>query len=127
MAYKDKNDSDNELCAPGLHGTPVPIQQLEVSDAIESLGIWITVNSNQKRQYKELLKKSRAFASQIYSSSCDENPAPYAYDSSVLKFLEYTMEVTSFTDNKRKIIIRPTLTATLCKAKMQLKLHSDIL
>ena len=57
LVYDDPNDLDGELCVPDLHGTPVPIQQLHVSDAVESLGIWITADGNQKRQYEELLKK----------------------------------------------------------------------
>ena len=81
LVYDDPNELDGELCVPDLHGTPVPIQQLHVSDAVESLGIWITANGNQKRQYEELMKKLRAFASQIRSSTCDENSALYSYQS----------------------------------------------
>ena len=82
LVYDDPNDLDGELCVPDLHGTPVPIQQLHVSDAVESLGIWITADGNQKRQYEELLKKLRAFASQIQTSTCDKNSAMYSYQSS---------------------------------------------
>ena len=46
------------------------------------------------------MKKSRVFASQIRSSTCDENSALYSYQSSFLKSLEYSMEVTRFTEEE---------------------------
>ena len=47
FVYRQKDDMQGDLFVSDLQGHPVVLEQLEVSTAVESLGVWITMDGNQ--------------------------------------------------------------------------------
>ena len=47
FVYWRQDDMQGDLFVPDLQGNPVEIEQLDVSTVVESLGVWITMDSNQ--------------------------------------------------------------------------------
>ena len=103
------------------------IEQLDVSTAVESLGVWITMDGNQAQQKESMLAQSTKFASQMRSSSCSKNEALYTYSSSFLKSLEYPMEVTRFSEKEWNSIVWPALSASLHAAGMEARFPHAVL
>ena len=127
FVYCKKNDMQGNFFVPDLQGNLVFIEQLDVSTAVESLGVWITMNGNQAQQKESLLAQSTKFAAQMRSSSCSKTEALYTYSSSFLKSLEYPMEVTRFSKKEWNSIVWPALSASLHAAGMEARFPHTVL
>ena len=71
-------------------------KKLEVSTGLETLGVFIIMDGNQKAQIKSLTEKSKTFAGKMR-----------AYNESFMKSIEYYMPVTYLSENVQASIIHP--------------------
>ena len=64
------------------------IKQLDVSDAYETLGVFIAADGNHREQLKIMKEQARDWADQLRTSFLSENEAVQALHSTILKKLE---------------------------------------
>ena len=74
------------------------------------------MDGNNSEQIRQLRKKGITFASQIRTSSLSHNESWHAFQTTILKTLEYPMEAINLSKQEWDYIMTPILQATLPKA-----------
>ena len=77
-----------------------PLVRLEVSEGRKSLGVYIAVDGNEKSQKEYLIGMARTYAEQIHTSQTTPDTAMYTYKPCFLKAIEYSIQVTNFTEKE---------------------------
>ena len=108
-------------------GNNHPLERREVSQATETLGVYIAMDGNDKAQEEALRKKSEDFAEKLRVSKCEPNTALYAYNNCFIKSMEYCMLVTNFTRKKWVSTLGPAKLMALRKSRMSARFPSDAL
>ena len=103
------------------------LQRYDTDRAEQTLGVYLSMDGNEEKQFQSLYDQSKKFATQIYTSKCNEDAAEYTFRSSFLKTLEYPMPVTQFSPDQWRKIYTPALQATLNRAKLSKKFPRDVL
>lgn len=103
------------------------LKRREVSQATETSGVYVAVDSNLLAQKEALRNKAKLFAEKLYTSQCELNTAIYTYNTCFIKSMEYCMPATNFTKAKWKSIISPAKEVALQKARMSSKFPSELL
>ena len=104
-----------------------PLKQREVSQATETLGVYVSMDGNSSAQKEALREKAKSFAEKLRTSQCKPNTAIYTYHTCFMKSMEYCMPATNFTKEEWKSIISPAKEIALQKAKMSSKFPSELL
>jgi hypothetical protein len=76
-------------------GHRVEIDRLEVTEAKETLGLWIAADGNQTKQFEALLGKIKAWADRIRSGLLSVVETWYSLSTGILKILDYPLAATS--------------------------------
>ena len=76
--------------------TQHPLKRCEVSQATETLGVFIAMDGNLMAQKEALKEKAKSFAEKLRTSQCEPNTAIYAFNTCFIKSMEYCMPATNF-------------------------------
>ena len=73
------------------NGARIPLERVGVSQAEESMGVWIAMDDSHAKNIEIMKKKAQVFAAQISTKKVSRNDALYTYNSWFMKTLEYPM------------------------------------
>ena len=72
------------------------LRRIEATEAVETLGVFISIDGIQKNHKEALKKKADDCVDKIFASNLDPNTAIYAYNVCLMKSLEYSFVVSNF-------------------------------
>jgi hypothetical protein len=112
--YARIHETPGELTIRDLPGTGrVPLAQLEMNEAQETLGVFIAMNGNQKAQTHELWEKATLWADKVRSGRFSHAEAWFSLQFCVMKSLEYPLMATSLSKAQCDKIMQPIRAAAL--------------
>ena len=100
------------------NGIRQKVKQLDVSDAYETLGVFIAADGNHCTQLKLMKEHARDWADRLRTSFLSENEAVQALHSTILKKLEYPLLAMTLTREECDQILQPIFKAALPKARI---------
>ena len=106
--YKPADSKDDTLKVLGT-----PICRLQPEEAEQTLGVWIAMDRNWKKQISELHGKSREFASNLKRQKVIPRDSWYSFVHSFLPLLEYGLPVFSISEKNWDYILQPALLLVL--------------
>lgn len=109
------------------HGIRQELKRMDVSEAENTLGVFLAMDGNQRRQFLFLKGEAVKFGEQIRSSKCDKNTALYTYNSCFMKSMEYCMTTTNFSESQWNEILAPALKYSLQRLGMSATFPRDLL
>ena len=109
------------------HGIRQELKRMDVSEAENTLGVFLAMDGNQRRQFLFLKGEEVKFGDQIRSSKCDKNTALYTYNSCFMKSMEYCMTTTNFSESQWNEILAPALKYSLQRSGMSATFPHDLL
>ena len=92
--YRNMEEMPGEITLLDRNAARIPLQRLDVSQAEESLDVWITMDGSQDKHIEIMKKKAQVFAARISTKKVLRNDALYTYNSWFMKTLEYPMAAT---------------------------------
>ena len=95
--------------------SPTTLERLEVTEARETLGVYIAMNGNQTAQFQKLRDIATRWADQVRCGRLNTIEAWFSLNHSVMKALEYPLLTTSLTRHQCDTIMQKLLTAALPK------------
>ena len=117
-SYRKSTDIEGEFTLSMKDQSRHFLQRYETDRAEQTLGVFLSMDGNEDKQFQSLYDQSKKFATQIYTSKCTEEAADYTFRCSFLKTLEYPMPVTQFTEDQWKKIYTPALNASLNRSRI---------
>ena len=114
--YSNIDEQPGELYVQGVSRNLEYLACLEPSEAHETLSVFLTMDSNNAEQICHLHEKGITFAGQICSSSLSHDESWNAFETTILKTLEYPIEAINFTEQQLDYIMSPILQSTLPKS-----------
>ena len=117
--YKDKmkvrnKDKENEQ-----------LRQLTISEARETLGVWIAGDGNWREQCKQLEKKARQWANNLNKGHLNHTKTTIAVQTTIMKSLEYCLPATTMTKNQCNKVMKALLPSTLPRMKVVRSINRD--
>ena len=89
--YRTIADMPGNITLPDKEGARYTVNREETSSANESLGVWLALDGNQKKQLQVTTRKSRIFKAEIRAGKCSKNDALYTFNNSFMPSLQYPM------------------------------------
>jgi hypothetical protein len=96
-----------DISIRGVDGVQVTLEQLEPSEARETLGVFIAMDGNWREEVRVLKEKTITFAEQLRVGSVTPNEAWYSFNVTVMKSIEYPMAATYITEKEWTEIMKP--------------------
>ena len=93
----------------------IAVERKKAAEAIETLGIFLLMDGNNKKQVKYLKKKANEFSSNARPVKVTRFQAKLGLDTTILKTLEYPMEAIDLEKNEWDKIMKPILNCILPK------------
>ena len=115
--YKKISDTPGMLKVRDGDNVSQNIARLEVSEAFETLGVFLAPDGNQSAQLQKMESVAKAWAGKIKISHLCDQEAMTALQSTILKTIEYPLLTTHFSKEQLRKIMAPVLVAALPKAK----------
>ena len=125
--YVSKTDSPGDILVRDADGDTKILQRLEPHEAIETLGIYISMDGNQKAEVKKLRDKAAEFAEHVRTGFVTRDEAWHALNTTIMKTLEYPMEAISLTRKHWDYIMAPILRAVLPRSGKVRTFPRDVL
>jgi hypothetical protein len=101
--------------------------RLEPSEARETLGVFVSMHGNWRRQLDVLIAKAQLFAEYLRTSKPDRNTTWYVFFTSFMKSLEYPMEAACLSKADWDEVMGPLLGITLQLCRMASTFPRDLL
>jgi hypothetical protein len=112
--YASIEDTPGNLTIRNVSGSlRVPLERLEVSEARETLGVFIAMDGNQEQQTAELRLKANRWADRVRSGRLSHAEVWFSLNGCILKSLEYPMMATSLSEHQCNLIMQPIIDAAL--------------
>jgi hypothetical protein len=124
--YRSKKVMPGEITIRGVDGLRVTLERLEPSEARETLGVYIAMDGNWREEIKALLEKTSTFADQMRVGFIKPNDAWYAFNTTIMKTLEYPMEATCIDKNGWDKIMKPMVGVVLQRSRIAKNLPRDV-
>ena len=126
-SYATKADIPGDIHVRDADGDMKVLQRLEPKDAIETLGIFIAMDGNQKAEVAKLRSKAVEFAEQVRTGFVTRDEAWHALNSTIMKTLEYPMEAISLNRKQWDYIMAPIVKAVLPRSGIVRSFPHDVL
>ena len=97
-------------------GQAFPLRRLEPGEAEKTLGVYIAMDGNHRRQLEYLRNIAITFGLQVRSVSCPKSHVLYTFAASFMKSLEHSLPVTGLSKAEWRTILTPALAPTLQRA-----------
>ena len=125
--YQTMEEMEGEFTLLDKEENRVPLKRLEVSEATETLGVFISMDGNHSAQKEELKKKAKSFAEKLRTRKCEPNTAIYTYNNCFLKSMQYCMPATNFSKEEWASIIFPAKKIAMQKSGMCSTMPSSVI
>jgi hypothetical protein len=125
--YASIADIPGDIIVRDADGQRKILPRLEPSEAIETLGIFISMDGNQRAEVEKLRGKTEEFADCIRTGFVTRDEAWTALNSTIMKTLEYPMDAINLSKQQWDYIMKPLLKSTLPKAGIVRSFPRDIL
>ena len=113
--YKTSQELQGQLTAVDTKGQRDIVQQLEVNESYETLGVFLAADGNQDDEISYLHKKATEWADRIRVSFLGESEAAKALQSTIVKKLEYPLLALTLSREECDYILRPLYQSILPK------------
>jgi hypothetical protein len=125
--YTTIQETPGELTIRNVSGLDrVTLERLEVSEARETLGVFIAMDGNQLTQMAELLIKTHRWADRVRVGRLTHAEAWFSLTLCMMKTLEYPLMATSLTQKQCDQIMQPVLDAGLKALGISRTLNRDV-
>jgi hypothetical protein len=111
--YKTIAQSPGSLSIKDHHCINSRLDRLEVDEAQQTLGLWIAMNGNQKRQVLALIEKVLEWADKIRTKELTRTEAWLSLRMGIAKALQYPLTATNMSKTECKLIDKKLLHAAL--------------
>ena len=123
-----KQKSKEQLTVRNKHGTIQALKQIGPSTARETLGCWIALDGNQKKQKKILLQKAKRWGQRLQVSFLSKQDALLGFRTTIMMSLKYPLLAATLNKQDCVAIMSPLLTRSLprmgmCSRIRRLVLH----
>jgi hypothetical protein len=115
--YKPTEEIEGVLEARDFDSSRKSIKRLDVSEAFETLGVFLAPDGNDVAQFQKMLTKAEEWASKVQKSFLRQREMSMALKTTILKTLEYPLLTTSLSLNQCQKIMRPILVSALPKSR----------
>lgn len=115
--YKSIADVPGVLQACDFDGQIKELHRLEVDEAFETLGVWISPSGDISSQVSKMKDKAIRWAERLRASHLKDQESSAALSMTILKTLEYPLQVLHLDSSECSKIMSPILKAALPKAK----------
>jgi hypothetical protein len=123
--YKTIAETPFEITVKDYQGVPTTLKRLECTEAIETLGVFLAMDGNNRQQIIKMQKKAMEFAEQVRIGRVTREEAWYAVNSTIMKTLEYPMEAINLTKKDWEEIMLPIWKYSLSKSGINEKFPRD--
>ena len=111
--YKSIADQPGDLSIRDSDHQPINLERLEVSEARETLGVWLAMDGNQKLEFSKLRDIAARWADKVRCGQLNAAEAWFALQQTVMKSLEYPLMATTLSRSQCDEIMRTLLNAAL--------------
>ena len=98
--YRKIDEMPGNLQTRDWDGTQQPLNRKEVSEAFETLGVWIAPDGQQDTAFLKLKTKAENWASKIQKAKLQHTDVYYAWVSTITKSLEYPLPALSLSKDQ---------------------------
>jgi hypothetical protein len=117
-SYKTVEEIGVRFEAPNAEGTMTELDQLESSEARETLGVYLSPDGNNTKAVAQLRKKGKDWSELVSTGHLTAKDVRLALDTTIIKSLEYPLPALTLTEKECKEIIAPILAVALPKARV---------
>ena len=114
--YASSDESPGRLSVRGVSGEQEHLECVEPSEALETLGVYLSMDGNNDEQIRQMKLKATTFADQIRSSLLSHAESWHALKTTIMKTMEYPMEAINLNKKQWDDIMKPILHCTLPKS-----------
>ena len=125
--YISKTDLPGDITVRDADGQMKTLPRLEPHEAIETLGIFISMDGNNEKQVEKLRDKAETYAEHTRTGFLTKEEAWHSLHSTVMKTLEYPMEAMSLTRQQWDYIMAPILKVALPRSGIVRTFPRDVL
>ena len=123
-----KQKSKHKLTVRNKQGLIQPLKQISPSTARETLGCWIAIDGNKKKQRKVLLQKAKRWGQRLQVSFLSKQDAILGFRTTIMMSLKYPLLAASLDKQECASIMSPLLTRCLprmgmCSRMRRLVIH----
>ena len=104
----------------------LPLQQLNIKEARETLGVWIAGDCNWRTQHEKLQEKANIWAENTFNSNLSPTTAGVAVKTTIMKTLDYCLPATYMSKTQCKKITNKLLWKTLPKLKVARTISREV-
>jgi hypothetical protein len=124
--YVTKAELPGEISIRDTCGTQrVQLERVDPKEARETLGVFLSMDGNNKEQILQLRQKAEKWSECIRAGYLDREDAWYAINTTIMKSLEYPMMTTTISKREWNFILRPVLETGLPQAGINKKIPSS--
>ncbi len=124
--YRSKQSMPGDISIWGVDGVRVILERLEPSEARETLGVFITMDGNWRKEIQKLTETTTIYAEQLRYGSVNPNEAWYSFKVTVMKSIEYPMEATYISEKEWNKIMKPMVGVVLQRSKFSRSFPRDV-
>ena len=110
---KEESIAEDCLSVPDLNGADTPIERLDPSEARKALGVWLAPDGNNDMAVEKLQKASKAWADRLRAGHLNQIDAWTAFQTTILKTVEYPLVALTLTSKECTKIEWPMLRAAM--------------
>ena len=125
--YVSKDDLPGDIQVRDADGKTKTLPRLEPHEANETLGIYIAMDGNTRKQVEKLRTKAEDYAENVRTGFLTREEAWHSLKSTIVKTLEYPMEAISLTKAHWDYIMVPILKSILPRSGIVRTFPRDIL
>ena len=116
--YKTVAEIGTSFEAPNANGVMTNLDQLEPSEARETLGVYLAPDGNNDEAVKRLREKAKAWSNLVTTGHLTAQDVRRAMDTTVIKSLEYPLPALTLSEKECKRIMAPVLEVALPKSNI---------
>ena len=113
--YRNTNNMPGGCTLDDKYNNKIHLQRIEVTEAVETLGVFLSIDGLQTKHKTILKEKADEFAEKISMSNCDPNTAIYTFNTCLMKSLEYSLVTSNLTKKEWDEIIKKAKEKSLQK------------
>ena len=116
--YKSVDEIGAHFEAPNAEGIITQLDQLEPTDARETLGVYLSPDGQNVEAIEQLRKKAKNWSDLVLTGHLTAEDVRKAMDTTVMKSLEYPLPALTLTEKECQKIMAPVLEVTLPKSRV---------
>jgi hypothetical protein len=125
-SYKNIQEIAAHFEAPNAEGIMTELEQLDPSEARETLGVYLAPDGNNREAATQLKVKAKHWSDLVLTGHLSAKDVRLALDTTVIKSLEYPLTALTLSEKQCKTIMAPILAVALPKTKVSRTFPRDV-